>query len=68
MNKLINSQNTNTGPFLVNPNLGHPIFLSIDQDLEIVEFQTHLLFVSQIDDLKKFEKSIRNKLKLVPIL
>lgn len=68
MDKLINSQNTNTGPFLVNPNLGHPIFLSIDQDLEMVEFQTHLLFVSQIDDLKKFEKGIRNKLKLVPIL
>ncbi len=68
MNQKINSQNINNSPFLVNPNLGHPIFLSIDEDLNTVEFQTQLLFVSEIDDLKKFEKIIRGKLKLVPIL
>jgi hypothetical protein len=68
LSKLINSLNPKTGPFLVNPNLGHPIILSIDQDLKMVEFQTHLLFISQFDDLKKFENIMRNKLKLVPIL
>lgn len=68
MNKLINSKNPNTDTFLVNPNLGHPIMLSIDQDLGMINFQTHLLFVSQFDELKKFENTIRNKLKLVPIL
>ncbi len=68
MSKLSEVQRTETDSFLVNPNLGHPIFLSIDQDLELEQFQTHLLFVSQIDDLKRFEKNLRNKIKLVPIL
>jgi predicted MPP superfamily phosphohydrolase len=59
---------TKDGSFLVNPNLGHPQFLRINQDINMDTFQTNLLFISNIDDSKKFEKSIRNKIKLVPIL
>ncbi len=68
MSKKIDSLDASVGPYLVNPNLGHPLFLNIDQDLNQETFEVHLLFVSQIDNLKQFEKSIRNKIKLVPIL
>jgi hypothetical protein len=53
--------------FLVNPNLGHPIFLNIDPELKQNIFQIHLLFISQITDTKNFEKSIIKRINIVPI-
>ncbi|MFX1393183.1 MAG: metallophosphoesterase [Promethearchaeota archaeon] len=53
---------------LINPNLGHPIILNIDDTLKNNSFQTHLLYISSINDPKRFEKYLKNKLTLIPIL
>jgi len=53
---------------LLNPNLGHPILLNMDNKIRKNEFETDLLFVSDIKDPKIFEKSIRHRIKLIPIL
>ncbi len=54
--------------FLINPNLGHPLFLSIDPKGENSEFETNVLFISTISDIKEFERSINKEIRLVPIL
>ncbi|MFW9898077.1 MAG: metallophosphoesterase [Candidatus Thorarchaeota archaeon] len=54
--------------FLVNPNLGHPLILSIDPELKNDNFEINLLYISNIEDPKKFEKYITKKIKLIPIL
>ncbi|MFW9946419.1 MAG: metallophosphoesterase family protein [Candidatus Odinarchaeota archaeon] len=53
---------------LINPNLGHPLILNIDRRLKKKDFHTEILFVSNISDPKNFEKFIRHKIELVPIL
>ncbi len=53
---------------LVNPNLGHPLFLKIDTQLETTTLQTNLLFITNLDTPKNFEKSIRREIEIVPIL
>ncbi len=53
---------------LINPNLGHPLILNIDRRLKNKEFRTEILFVSNISEPKNFEKFIRHKIELVPIL
>ncbi|MFW9940096.1 MAG: metallophosphoesterase [Candidatus Thorarchaeota archaeon] len=53
---------------IVNPNLGRPIFLNIDPKLKTKEFQTEILFISNIPDPTKFREDIKGKLKIVPIL
>jgi len=53
---------------LLNPNLGHPILLNTAHKIKKNEFETDLLFVSDIEDPQIFEKSIRNKIRLIPIL
>jgi len=53
---------------LINPNLGHPLILNIDRRLKNNEFRTEILFVSNISEPKNFEKFIRHKIELVPIL
>ncbi|MHA1490380.1 MAG: metallophosphoesterase [Promethearchaeota archaeon] len=53
---------------LINPNLGHPIFLNIDSESTTINFQTCLLFVSDTEDSKKIQNSLKNNLELIPIL
>ncbi|MFX0033755.1 MAG: metallophosphoesterase family protein [Candidatus Hodarchaeota archaeon] len=53
---------------LINPNLGHPLFLRIGRRLKKKEFETDILFVSNISDSNVFEKYLRHKITLVPIL
>ncbi len=53
---------------IVNPNLGHPKILQIDKELNNNILQISLLFVSDINDLKEFERSIRDQIKLTPLL
>jgi Icc-related predicted phosphoesterase len=53
---------------IVNPNLGRPIFLNIDRKLKKKEFQTEILFISNILDPAEFRKDIKGKIKLVPVL
>jgi Icc-related predicted phosphoesterase len=53
---------------IVNPNLGRPIFLNIDRKLKKKEFQTEILFISNIMDPEEFGNSIRGKIKILPIL
>ena len=53
---------------LINPNIGHPIFLKIDHRLKRANFRTNILYASDIEDVKKFKESIKYDLKLVPII
>lgn len=53
---------------IVNPNLGRPIFLNIDRKLKKKEFQTELLFISNLLDPNEFRKNIKGEIKLVPVL
>ena len=53
---------------LINPNIGHPLFLKIDPKLKRVNFQAKILYASDIEDVKKFKESIKYDLKLVPII
>lgn len=53
---------------IVNPNLGRPMFINIDPKLKTKKLQTEILFISNIVDPKVFEKNIKGKIKLVPIL
>ncbi len=54
--------------FLVNPNLGHPLFLQIDKDLDTLYFKTNLLFVSNVNSEEQIKKILNYKLVLIPIL
>jgi Icc-related predicted phosphoesterase len=53
---------------IVNPNLGRPIFLTIDRKLKKKEFQIELLFISNLLDLHKFTEEIKENIELVPVL
>ncbi len=53
---------------VVSPNLGHPLYISIDSKLRQKEFEVKLLFASNIPNLTNFEGFLRKNLKLVPIL
>jgi Icc-related predicted phosphoesterase len=53
---------------VIKPNLGHPVFLKIDPKLKTKQFQTEILFISSIKDPKEFEKRIKGKIKLTPVL
>ncbi len=53
---------------IINPNLGRPIFLNIDPKLKTKEFQTEILFISNVPDPIKFREDIKGKMKIVPIL
>ena len=53
---------------IIKPNLGQPVFLKIDPKLKTEQFQTEILVISSIKDLKEFEKEIRGKIKLIPVL
>jgi hypothetical protein len=53
---------------IVKPNLGHPLFLTIDHGLKKRDFQAEILIISTIKDPKEFEKEIKGKIDLVPVL
>jgi hypothetical protein len=53
---------------LISPNLGHPLFLNIDNELESHEFELKLLFVSNLDSSSHFEEYIKDNITLIPIL
>jgi len=53
---------------LISPNLGHPLFLKMDNELENHEFEVKLLFVSNLDNSAHFEEYIKENLNLVPVL
>ncbi|MFX1281896.1 MAG: metallophosphoesterase [Promethearchaeota archaeon] len=53
---------------IINPNLGRPIFLNIDRRLKKKEFQTEILIISNILDPKEFNKEVKGKVKIVPVL
>ncbi len=53
---------------IVNPNLGHPKILQVDKELNNNMLQISLLFVSDINDPQEFERSIRDQIRLIPIL
>jgi hypothetical protein len=54
--------------YLVNPNLGHPKFLNIDKELKKIDFQTSVLFVSNIETVEEVENYFRDKIRIVPVL
>ena len=52
----------------ISPNLGHPLYVSIDSELKQKEFEVKLLFASNIANTDNFEDFLRNIIKIVPIL
>jgi len=64
----IESIESSNQSLIVNPNLGHPLFLTIDPRLKTKEFQAEILIISNIKDPKELEMEISGKIKLVPIL
>ncbi|MFX1321276.1 MAG: metallophosphoesterase [Promethearchaeota archaeon] len=61
------NQNNSNRSIIVNPNLGHPTFLSVDPKLKAKNFRTELLFISNIVDKKEFEKFITGNIQIIPI-
>ncbi len=53
---------------LINPNLGHPLIINIDSKLKERTFKARVLFVSNIDNKKGFEDSIKYGIQLIPII
>ena len=53
---------------LISPNLGHPLFLNIDNKLDNQDFELKLLFVSNLDSSAHFEEYIKDNMYLTPIL
>jgi Icc-related predicted phosphoesterase len=52
---------------IVNPNLGHPLFLKFDPKLKKQELGTELLIISDILDPKEFESQIKGQMKFLPV-
>jgi Icc-related predicted phosphoesterase len=52
---------------LISPNLGRPSILQIDRKLKKKNFQTHLLFISDVSDPEILSRSIQNQISLVPL-
>ncbi len=67
MYNIEDSEQYNWKSVIVSPNLGHPKILQIDKELNNKVLQINLLFVSDINDPKEFERSI-GEIRLVPIL
>ncbi len=53
---------------IVNPNLGRPLFLTIDPKLKTKKFQAEILLISSILEPDEFEGSIKNDIQIVPVL
>ncbi|MFW9867389.1 MAG: hypothetical protein ACFFEN_14940, partial [Candidatus Thorarchaeota archaeon] len=53
---------------IISPNLGRPFFLNIDPKLKKELFQTEILLISNISDPVDFEKQVKDKIKLTPVL
>jgi len=53
---------------IISPNIGRPFFLTIDPKLKRKVFQTEILIISNVLDPVEFEKEIKGKIKLIPIL
>ncbi|KKN13044.1 hypothetical protein LCGC14_1010420 [marine sediment metagenome] len=52
---------------LISPNLGNPEILKIDSKLKSKDFQTILLYVSDILNSERFQESIENNLVITPL-
>ena len=52
---------------LINPNLGQPVILGIDRKLKSKDFQTTLLYVSNLMNPERFQESIEKNLALTPL-
>jgi len=53
---------------LISPNLGHPLFLNIDNELKNREFEIKLLFVNNLESTAHFEEFIKDNINLIPVL
>ncbi|MCJ7647376.1 MAG: metallophosphoesterase, partial [Candidatus Lokiarchaeota archaeon] len=63
--------NTNTTQsdkaILINPNLGHPLIINTDQKIGKTNFELEFLFISNITEIKKLEKFLKQKIQCIPI-
>jgi len=58
----------NRNSLVINPNIGHPLFIGTGHKLEQKEFEVKLLFATDITDSPNLESFLTDKIKLVPIL
>jgi len=65
----VNAKTTQSGDKvkLINPNLGHPLILNTDQKVKKINFELELFFISNVPEIKEFEKFVRNKIHFIPI-
>jgi len=52
---------------ILNPNLGHPLFLSIDKKLKLNHFETIFLCASNVNDTNEIKNKFNDTLELVPL-
>ena len=52
---------------ILNPNLGHPLFLSIDKKLNKREFETKILCASNVSDIQEIKHKFKDHIELVPL-
>ncbi|TFG16341.1 MAG: hypothetical protein EU531_06780 [Promethearchaeota archaeon] len=52
---------------ILNPNIGHPLFLSIDKKLKLNHFETVFLCASNVNDANEVQNKFNGTLELVPL-
>ncbi|MEJ2296133.1 MAG: hypothetical protein P8Y23_15365, partial [Candidatus Lokiarchaeota archaeon] len=53
--------------FILNPNLGHPLFLRFDKALKTKRFEITLLCASNVIDELEIEKIFKGNIELIPL-
>ena len=54
--------------YIVNPNLGHPLFVNIDPELNSRAFTIKILLISNVKDPDRIKSLLLNRVVLIPIL
>jgi hypothetical protein len=53
---------------LINPNLGHPLIINVNKELEANKFQIDLLFITNLTDIRVIKGNLEKNTRLVPII
>lgn len=52
---------------ILNPNLGHPLILSIDSKLKKKDFEIKVLCTSNISDIQEIHNKLKNSIEFIPL-
>ena len=65
MNEL--SQAIHPQVYILNPNLGHPLFLKIDKKLKMREFEIGFLCASNVSDITEVKRKLQETIEILPV-